>query len=121
MQSTASFLKCFIVSSAILLFFPAISLAQDHAPTVEQCRADQRLWSEQFDSRPEEVSKLSFRKLIVRGKEMTDCAVVDEEQIRAYNRTADSVQVEAGSRLLNFVTRHNLMAQFIAEDNAGKR
>jgi hypothetical protein len=107
--------------SVVIFLLTALSLGQDHAPTVQQCEADQRLWWEQLDTQPEEISKLSFRKLNQRSGEMADCAVIDEEHINAYNRTSVLLLIQQSSRLANFVVRHNLMSQFLAEDKVGKR
>lgn len=103
-----------------VLFLIAVSSAQDHAPTVEQCRADKNLWWDQFDTR-EAVSKLSAKKINKRSDEMRDCAVVDEENQHSYLQLAGMFQMEYELRLLDFVTRHHLMAQFVAEDADGKR
>lgn len=106
---------------AALLLLAATSFAQDHAPTVEQCRADQRLWWNQLDTQPEEISSLPFKKLNQRTGEMIACAAVDEERRDSYIRTQGMFQIQQSMRLLNFVERHNLMGQFLAEDKAGKR
>lgn len=103
-----------------VLFLVAVSSAQDHAPTVEQCRADQSLWWEQFNTR-ELISKLSARKLSQRSGEMHDCAAVDEEHRNSYERLGAMFQMEFEQRLLDFVTRHDLMEKFLSEDAAGKR
>ena len=52
---------------------------------------------------------------------MRDCAVVDEENQHSYLQLAGMFQMEYELRLLDFVTRHHLMAQFVAEDADGKR
>jgi hypothetical protein len=113
-------MKTTVRLSAALLLFLAVSPAQDHAPTVDQCRADQRLWSSQLDT-PEEVNALSFRKLNKRSEEMAACSTVDEEHPTSYSLTGARLTLQKESRLFDFVTRHKLFDQFLAEDAAGKR
>ena len=67
-----------------------------YAPTVEQCRADQRLW----------LSKLEQPNSI--GIPNVDDALGE----------IFAVMVR---RLVGFLERHNLMDQFLGEDAQGKR
>ena len=113
MKTTAKF-------SIVLLLLLTASFAQEHAPTVQQCQANRLLWWDQFDT-PKVISKLPAKKLNERSDEMHDCAVVDEENQHSYLQLAGMFQMEYELRLLDFVTRHHLMAQFMAEDAAGKR
>lgn len=108
---------------ALFLFLAVSSLAQDHAPTVEQCRADQRLWSSVHDeyALKDAVSKLSVQTLKQRSHQMNDCFAVDSENGRDYFGLVAAYGLELGRRYKNFIDRHNLMAQFLAEDAAGKR
>ncbi len=52
---------------------------------------------------------------------MHDCAAVDEEHRNSYERLGAMFQMEFEQRLLDFVTRHDLMEKFLSEDAAGKR
>ncbi len=106
-----------------LLLAATPSLGQDHAPTVAQCQADQRLWaSDLYDGNVKEaVSKLSFQTLQIRVSEMGDCVFVDEERAQHYANLGGSYGLVMAKRLKNFVERHDLTAQFLAEDAAGKR
>ena len=106
--------------SVVLLFLLTVATAQDHAPTVQQCQADRLLWWDQFDT-PEVIATLSYRKLSERSGEMIDCSAVDDEHKESYRRLVAMFQMEIAQRLLSFVTRHHLMAQFMAEDAAKTR
>jgi hypothetical protein len=91
-----------------------------HAPTIEQCRADQRLWVAKLEDTtafmPETMDALTGWT-----GEMYDCMSVDpENRIRYYNVTGE-IWATKGSRFMNFLKRHNLYEQFIEEDKAGKR
>jgi hypothetical protein len=91
-----------------------------HAPTVEQCRADQRLWLssvEQADS----PRLPSYAVLSKWDHEMTDCEKVDPENKWKYYNTGSEIDVIEASRLMDFLHRHGLWEKFKEEDAAGKR
>jgi hypothetical protein len=104
----------------LLSLIPSL-FSQDHAPTVEQCRADQRLWAAQLDGNPEIVRSLAYYQLNDRMGEMADCVAVDRDREIVYADTAGRFNNRQMVRLLDFVKRHELHDQFIAEDAAGKR
>lgn len=97
---------------------------QDHAPTVEQCRADQRLWSSAMQDDAtfaKVVSKLSAEILAQRMSQMRDCFAVDGENSRDYFVVNAGYGTELGTRYKDFIARHRLMTQFVTEDAVGKR
>jgi hypothetical protein len=53
--------------------------------------------------------------------EMADCVAVDRDRAIVYAETAGRFNTKQMVRLLDFVKRHELHDQFIAEDAAGKR
>ena len=87
----------------------------EHAPTVEQCRADASVWQVENLSRP------SQRELIARYGEMDKCISVDTDRAGRYANVAFVIMGEMYSRTWNYIGRHNLRQQFYAEDDAGKR
>ena len=101
-----------------------------HAPTVEQCRADQKLWFSRIsdDAKAEEAEGLrepvahsiSFQQLTFLTLEMHDCARIDPEFKKEYYQTSGDAAVTADNRLVHFLYRHNLYQQFLAEDAQGK-
>jgi len=94
----------------------------EHAPTVEQCHADQRLWLAQHEEDVGNNTHLPNIHIIRRwAKEMNDCEKVDPtNQLRYYN-TISELMTEEKMRMEHFLDRHQLWEQFVAEDAAGKR
>jgi hypothetical protein len=93
-----------------------------HAPTVEQCRADQKLWgSRLLVPNHAGVAHVSYDELEGWIVQMITCHVVGPAFQRRYDDTNSEIASEQKSRLLNFIFRHNLLGQFIAEDAQGKR
>ena len=102
-----------------------------HAPTVEQCRADQKLWLSKIsdDAKAEEAeglrepvaASISFQQLNFCSLEMHDCARIDPEFKKEYYQTSGDATVTANNRLVHFLYRHNLNQLFLAEDAQGKR
>jgi hypothetical protein len=112
------------VTLCVLLLSLTSLFAQDHAPTVEQCRADQRLWSSVLRDEhafADAVSGLPVQALKQRSGEMRDCFAVDSENSHDYFVVVSAYATELSGRYRNFISRHSLMAQFLAEDAAGKR
>jgi hypothetical protein len=94
---------------------------QDHAPTVEQCRADERLWSTQLIENPGIIKSLRHDQLNDRMLEMANCAAVDRDRESVYAETAARFNMKLMVRLFDFIKRHKLLDQFMAEDAAGQR
>ena len=93
-----------------------------HAPTVAQCRADQRLWLsplEQFGING--VTNVSYKELSAEMSEMVNCANIDPVWGPQYTNTLEEISAVQLSRVENFFHRHNLYDQFLAEDAQGKR
>jgi len=116
-------MKMAILVAAILL--PGFAnLAQEHAPALEQCDADLRLWSAQAS----DVDKLPYKEVEAREREMFKCAQsVDSGtqqgfiKAKSYDSASSLYRGEMGGRLSSFLARHNLVDQFLAEDAQGKR
>jgi hypothetical protein len=124
-----------------LVFLLAISatsvMAQQHAPTVAQCRADVALWGngimvkEYYDAEnahmedgtPDhtDVARLPVQEVILHRREMGDCASVDAENHVEYYEAARFYATVHSNRIFNFMARHNLWNQFRAEDAQGLR
>lgn len=111
----AGILSLFLLVPLTFLF------GQDHAPTVEQCRADQRAWSADFKGNQQIIDRLTYYQLSDRMSEMADCVAVDPDRDIAYGQTANRFFMKQMVRLRDFVKRQGLYDQFIAEDAAGKR
>jgi hypothetical protein len=115
------------LSMFLLLFSAVIGASQtkqvEHAPTVEQCRADQALWLSKLETTPRGsgTSNVDVRTLHAWAVEMDDCKAVDQaNELKYYNTEAETTAAVSG-RELGFIYRHNLYQQFLDEDAAGKR
>ena len=109
--------------------------AQDHAPSVEMCRADRALWSDQMaeyeyaeadymnKGLPDRsaIMKLTFMQLNDRALEMGQCAIVDDSSDGEYNHLLSRISSARNDRYAFFVKRHNLYKQLLTEDSSGKR
>jgi hypothetical protein len=90
----------------------------EHAPTVAQCQADQKLWDSKIES------KLGLPEVGILQKwtsEMEDCMTVDSQHQLQYVFTASEVDTETVLRMMHFLQRHNMLEDFKTEDAAGKR
>ena len=117
-------MKANVIFCVFLLSLTTSLFGQDHAPTVEQCHADQRLWSSVMQDEhtfKDAASRLSVHTLKQRTGEMRDCFAVDSENSHDYFVVVAAYTTELSGRYKNFIDRHNLMAQFLVEDAAGKR
>jgi len=100
----------------------SLTVGQDvqHAPTVAQCQADQRVWVADI----EQVDSPRLPKYSVLSKwshEMTDCEKVDPDNKGKYYNTGAEIDAMQAIRLMDFLDRHGLWAKFKEEDAAGKR
>jgi len=91
----------------------------EHAPTVDQCQADQRLWF----SRLEDVQNTlpSYDAISQWHQEMNDCEKVDPDNRVKYHNVEREIDADQNNRVLHFLNRHQLWGKFIEEDAAGKR
>ena len=94
-----------------------------HAAMVKQCRADQKLWKAKLEQQPAltGIANVSFNELSAWVSEMADCSSVDPEFSWQYCNTDEEARTDLLIREQNFLARHNLWGQFIAEDAQGKR
>ena len=96
--------------------------AVEHAPTMEQCRADRAYWMsklEQADGKG--TDDVTYNTLMGWQSEMDKCMVVDPSDYWKYYNTSSETNAEQKNRLVNFLTRHDLYIQFAKEDSAGER
>jgi hypothetical protein len=123
-------------STLVLVFVSTIS-AQQHAPTVDVCRADSAVWGNKQaklawmsannahirSGAPNgtEIDKLSLTEMTSRSHEMLECMDVDPARANSYDEITTFYSEVIHSREWAFITRHHLMSQFIQEDLAGKR
>jgi hypothetical protein len=107
----------------LALLFLSASVAKpqvEHAPTMAQCRADQRVWLSKIEEGDREQLP-TFTVLSGWASEMNDCQKVDPTKAWSYNNAGGEIVAEQAARQLNFIRRHELYQRFIDEDAAGKR
>ncbi|MGA8510013.1 MAG: hypothetical protein WB762_30755 [Candidatus Sulfotelmatobacter sp.] len=109
------------ISILIVFVFVFVAVGQEiqHAPTVAQCQADQRLWDYEFIHQSEKLPDVGV--LQKWNSEMRDCMKVDPQTQLQYVFTVGEIDAETELRMMHFLQRHNMLADFKTEDAAGKR
>lgn len=118
-----------------LILLASRALSQDHAPTADQCKADQAVWgsvhgeTEYLDAETKhiqdgspnrtDIALLTIPQLKQRMREMFQC--VDVVAMEPYHETGDFYHDVMADRYSGFVRRHGLTEQLMREDAAGKR
>ena len=112
--------------------------AQDvkHAPTFETCTADLNLWTSQIPGWPrpnldqvrDGTKDLAVSEMTKRAEFLNECTGAypaflksGRDEIPATLSLLQVYEGERGTRMLHFLTRHNLLTKFIDEDESGKR
>jgi hypothetical protein len=106
---------------AVFVVSASVTAQVEHAPTVAQCQADQRLWLSKLEVLPPDTNLPAVPTLQQWSNEMDECKDVDPKNAWLYfNVTAESNTLQ-GARMIRFLKRQNLWDKFIEEDAAGKR
>jgi len=110
---------------AFIILAPSSAANQgvEHAPTVAQCQAEQRLWHAEIE---ESVQDHSAHLPGIHGireweQEMSDCESVDPENRLRYHTTESELRVEEKMRMEDFLHHHQLWDTFITADADGER
>jgi len=90
-----------------------------HALTVEQCQADQKLVLSRLNSN--ERTLVTYKEGYGWFLEMQDCLSVDPENQARYYNTMSETSAMLNTKVRSYLERHNLWNQFMAEDAQGKR
>jgi hypothetical protein len=108
---------------AVVLVASLVAPQVEHAPTVAQCQADQRLWLAKIeaDANGDKTGLPNIYTMRAWGIEMTQCKDVDPSNRFKYFNTEAEIFTDEMLRLRHFLDRHDLMEKFIEEDAAGKR
>lgn len=110
----------------LLSLLLAPSMLQEHAPTVDTCRADSSVWNRDLPL----YKGLSETELMKRAGEMSNCQTVDPARegdtsslLRyiGYQRLEVFYRGQSEFRAVNFITRHGLWKQFEKEDEPNSR
>jgi hypothetical protein len=115
-------MKTLLLAATILISVPAIGQEVEHAPTVAQCQADQRLWRAKLEGdQGFDLKDVTLNTLAHWEAEMVKCEAVDPpNQSRYFNTDVEAVAAES-HREFDFIKRHGLLEQFVKEDAAGQR
>ena len=114
---TVSILWLFVF--ALLIHGKAFGQDIEHAPTVAQCQADQRLWLSQME--PEHQTLPIWSAMAERIAEMDSCGKVDPDHSKEYENTCHELEFNLADRFMDFIKRNGMWGQFTAQDKAGKR
>jgi hypothetical protein len=91
----------------LLPYQPIHAQEVKHAPTVEQCRADQKLWLNEVEHASVSTS---FPDLVAQEAEMIKCESVDPDfdlhRINIYGNTETEIIALKSTRLAHFLSRH---------------
>jgi hypothetical protein len=110
-----------LLTVCCLILAASLTGQVEHAPTVAQCQADQRLWLSKVEDESPTADLPSYSVLFAWGKEMSDCEEVDHENHLKYYNTKTEITYARLTRLSDFLGRHDLWSKFLEEDAAGKR
>jgi hypothetical protein len=91
----------------------------EHAPTVAQCQADQRLWLARLEDTADTLPP--YATISSWAKEMEECDSVDPDNQRRYYNVRGEIAAVILTRLEDFLNRQGLWSKFIEENTAGKR
>jgi hypothetical protein len=111
-------MKRLVLTGLILAVAASLVGQVEHAPTVAQCQADQRLWLSELEGDTNSITYTALRDWSV---EMIDCQKVDPAHEFAYYNTEGEASILQNMRLMHFIKRHGTWDTFLAEDTAGKR
>ncbi len=125
------------IPSFMCLFLATALRTQEHAPTVDVCRADRAAWHDteqeteyfvqerkHIDSGTKNrnpIANLSFKEVDLRMIEMATCLSVDEPNLDKYSEMTSFYSSVLSDRYHGFIVRHHLMKQLMNEDAAGIR
>lgn len=121
----------------LLIGAAPVGTAQQHAPTIDVCRADAAVWGDQpaeidydhaqgkhvTDGTPNRtaIGKLFLREVDERTIEMDTCTKVDPDRFDSYSEIRDFYASVHADRFMDYIDRHNLRARVYEEDAAGER
>ena len=128
-------LVLFVIPGAGQIEHIAAASQIEHAPTPEQCRADADAWGipmpallvnteRQFALFQQGITgdkNLTANVLDARMKYLGQCMQTDKPNAMRYAEAARAYAIAKLVRMSNFMKRHDLTSQFLAEDEQGQR
>jgi hypothetical protein len=115
--------KICVVIFAVLIPFSAMSGTAQQATdslAAAQCQSDAAIWLPALEAQGGTIA-ITYETLGGWVVEMTQCQTVDPANREKYFNVASGAVVERANRETNYLVRHGLYKQFLAEDVAGKR
>jgi hypothetical protein len=119
------------VLAASMIMLIAAAGAEDPPTPLKQCRIDLSTYTKlgpltnpsfaQIKAQKDYLRSLRLSEISHRFKEMGDCMEADPQNELGYAHVSSLLQQEETSRYVNFLLRHGLWDQFVAEDAQGKR
>jgi hypothetical protein len=112
-----------VVIVAVLLFGSSMhGIAQQatNGPTAAQCQSDAAMWLPTLEAQGGTIA-MTYETLGGWVDEMMQCRDVDPANREKYFHVVAGAVVERANRETNYLVRHGLYKQFLAEDAAGTR
>ena len=112
---------CLLVSLLSIAPLMGSAKGQEHVPTVEACREDVATWARTMGLHG--YSNMPYMEVVAREGEVLKCDGLDPDARfkSIYETHIRTTEIEIRWRLNDFITRHNLMQEFLLEDAQGKR
>jgi hypothetical protein len=99
-------MKILLTIFALLIIWPAALSGQvQHAPSIAECQADQRVWLPKIEATLNHDTLPSFLALTLWQQEMADCEKVDPKNTFQYMNTNFELEAVQSRRMLDF--RHS--------------
>jgi hypothetical protein len=96
---------------------PSVEQNSDKLLTVEQCRIDAKVYK-----KDDAVDLPAAKSLQHQADDMRECETkIDKTNWQRYHVLVDKFLMAISLRESDFISRHRLQAQFVAEDEAGMR
>ena len=113
---------CVVILAVMLLFSTMRGTAQQapRAPNAAQCQSDAAIWLPTLEAQGGTIA-ITYETLGSWVDEMMQCRDVDPANRERYFNVASGAVAERANRETNYLVRHGLYKQFLAEDVAGKR
>ena len=113
---------CVVILAVMLLFSTMRGTAQQaaRAPNAAQCQSDAAIWLPTLEAQGGTIA-ITYETLGSWVDEMMQCRDVDPANREKYFNVASGAVAERANRETNYLVRHGLYKQFLAEDVAGKR
>jgi hypothetical protein len=115
--------KSWVVIFAMLLPLPGMRGTARQATnslTAAQCQSDASVWLPTLQAQGGTIA-ITYETLGGWVDEMMQCQTVDPANREKYFNVASGAVAERANRETNYLVRHGLYKQFLAEDVAGKR